>query len=221
MENKIFLEQFRYFEKGKASSVKMLAGIIFGTIAVLSAGIAETQKPVSEGVSLRGSHEIQLRQNQEADREKLSRIKDAKHLEWMKANGFLVNLPETNEVRVDPRLEPELRFCRPWVRDFLLKLANDFYNLFHKPIQINSAVRTVKYQKRLRKTNRNAAESDGPMASSHLTGATVDVAKLGYTHDELRWMRQRLIDLEEDGKILATEEHWQLVFHIMVFKPKK
>ncbi len=171
--------------------------------------------------TLRGSHEAQRRQNEEADRENLSRIRDPKHLEWMKANGFLVGLPETGEVRVDPRLEPELRFCRPWVREFLLKFGSDFYGRFKKAIQVNSAARTVKYQKKLRKTNPNAADTSGPTASSHLTGATVDIAKLGYASAEVRWMRKYLFNLEKSGKILATEEYEQLVFHVMVIKPKK
>jgi hypothetical protein len=40
-------------------------------------------------------------------------------------------------------------------------------------------VRTVEYQRRLRMINGNAAAADGDIASPHLTGGTIDIAKQG------------------------------------------
>jgi hypothetical protein len=65
--------------------------------------------------------------------------------------------------------------------------------------------------------NGNTAPISGPKKSSHLTGATVDIAKVGLTKAELDWLRKKLLVLEAEDLIEATEEQDQLVFHAMVF----
>jgi len=79
-------------------------------------------------------------------------------------------------------------------------------------------VLTVEYQKRLMGTNGNAAAAEGDIASPHLTGATIDIAKVGLSRKELAWMRGRLLALEGAGKLDVEEEFEQTCFHITVYK---
>ena len=85
-------------------------------------------------------------------------------------------------------------------------------------IEVSSAVRTVEYQKRLMEINGNAAQAEGDIASPHLTGATIDIAKQGLSRREIYWMRDRLHVLQDAGKIDVEEEFQQSCFHITVYK---
>ncbi len=169
------------------------------------------------GPSLLGSRESLKKQNLVADVEGLVRIIDKETLESMKGR-VLVELPKT--IRVDPRLDPEWRWCLPRTADFLEDLGLAFINEFGHFLQVNSAVRTVFRQIELTKINLNAApvdEEDKDRMSSHLTGATVDIAKIGLNKTELEWLRKKLLGLEGEDSVEATEEQLQLVFHVMVF----
>jgi hypothetical protein len=70
----------------------------------------------------------------------------------------------------------------------------------------------------LAKTNGNAAAAEGDIASPHLTGASIDIAKQGLTRQEIGWMRARLLPLQAAGKIDVEEEFQQSCFHITVYK---
>lgn len=167
--------------------------------------------------SLKGSKASKERQNQEADREGLARVRNNKDLIRLERSGLLVALPEDGAVRVDERLAPERRWCRPWTALFLRNIGRAYFAEFHQPIKVDSAVRTVAYQRRLRRWNANAASAYGKRRSSHLTGATVDIATKNMSRAELAWMRRWLLFLESRGYIEAVQEHWQPCFHIMVF----
>jgi hypothetical protein len=164
----------------------------------------------------RPSHESLLLQNAEVDRLELPRIQDDDELEALKASGALQEIIAGESLRFDPRLDPSRRFCRPWTRDFVQDIAQAYYNRFHQQIQVNSAVRTVKVQKKLRRHNRNAAPADGDTASSHLAGLTVDLQRRGMTQDQIKWMEQYLFYMKALGLVEPEEERHQWVFHIMV-----
>ena len=164
----------------------------------------------------RPSHESLLRQNEEVDRLELPRIQDDAQLEELKAGGELLPIRESEYLRFDPRLDPSRRYCRPWTRDFLEDLSKAYYKEFHSQIQVNSAVRTVKMQKRLRRHNRNAAPAEGDIASSHLAGITVDIQRRGMTRQQIQWMQQYLLPLKSMELIEPEEERRQWVFHVMV-----
>ena len=68
------------------------------------------------------------------------------------------------------------------------------------------------------KVNGNATAAEGDIASPHLTGATIDIAKQGMTRQEIGWMRAWLLPLEKAGKIDVEEEFQQSCFHITVYK---
>jgi hypothetical protein len=165
-----------------------------------------------------GSREILLHQNEMADRDGLDRVRDDADLMQLRRQRQLVPLPESESLRVDYRLPEDRRFSRPWTAAFLNVLATDFYASFHTPLQVDSAVRTVAVQKRLLRTNGNAAPSAGDTASPHLTGQAVDIAKGGLTRIQIAWMRTYLQPLIQLGKIDVEEEFQQSCFHISVYK---
>jgi len=167
---------------------------------------------------LRGSHESLVRQNERAEQDGLLRVKDNDDLVTLRRQGKLVALPERTSMHVDSRLPANRRYCRTWTGHFLSDLARVHYERFHKPLQINSAVRTVAYQRHLLHINGNAAPAEGDIASPHLTGEAVDIAKKGLTPSEVAWMRAYLLPLQTAGKIDVAEEFQQSCFHISVYK---
>ncbi len=164
----------------------------------------------------RPSHESLLLQNAEIDRMDLPRIYDDAELQQLVASGDLVPIVASESLRIEPRLDPSRRYCRPWTRDFLEDVSQAYYKQFHSQIQVNSAVRTVLVQKKLRRHNRNAAPIDGDTASSHLAGITVDVQRRGMSRQQIKWVEQYLLPLKEQGYVEPEEERHQWVFHIAV-----
>ena len=167
---------------------------------------------------LYGSHEVLLHQNQMADRDGLGRVRDDADLLDLRRDKKLVALPANETLLVDDRLPANRRFSRPWTADFLAVLARDYYASFHEPLMVDSAVRTVEFQRRLLRTNGNAAPAAGETASPHLTGQAIDIAKRGLTITEIAWMRTYLEPLIEQGKIDVEEEFQQSCFHISVYR---
>lgn len=168
--------------------------------------------------SLRGTLASLERQNERTESDGLERILDEADLANRIDHKLLVPLPASAALTVNPKLEDNHRYCRPWTARFLADLARAHEAAFHKPIQVNSAVRTVEYQKRLMRTNGNAADAEGDIVSPHLTGATIDIAKQGLSREEMNWMRRQLASLQEAGKIDVEEEFEQACFHITVYK---
>jgi Family of unknown function (DUF5715) len=164
----------------------------------------------------RPSHDSLLRQNEEIDRLDLPRIQDDDQLEAMKASHELVPLVASDSLKIEPSLDPSRRYCRPWTRDFVQDLSEAYYHEFHAQIQVNSAVRTVVVQKKLRRHNRNAAPADGDTASSHLAGITVDLQRRGLSKDEIRFVERYLFYLNALGLVEPEEERRHWCFHVMV-----
>lgn len=158
------------------------------------------------------------RQNERDEAEGLTRIEDEAQLNEMRREGELVALPVSATLRVNPTLPTNRRYTRPWTEKFLIDLGRAHAMRFHRSLQVNSAVRTVAYQRHLLRVNGNAAPAEGDTASPHLTGATVDIAKKGLSLSEIAWMRAYLLPLQTEGKIDVEEEFYQSCFHITVYK---
>jgi hypothetical protein len=146
----------------------------------------------------------------------LPRIYNDAQLERLKASGDLVAIVPNESLRIQPSLDPARRYCRPWTLNFVQDISEGYYKEFHQQIQVNSAVRTVLVQKKLRRHNRNAAPETGETASSHLAGLTVDLQRRGMTKTQVQWMEAYLKPLKELGLIEPEEERRQWCFHIMV-----
>jgi hypothetical protein len=167
---------------------------------------------------LKGTREILVHQNMVADDEGLDRIRDDYDLRRMRAAGLLVDFPVSASLHVNPELARDRRCARPWTVRFASDIARAYYARFHEPLQVNSAVRTVAYQMRLRRVNGNAAGTEGDVASPHLTGEALDFGKHGMSTAEIAWMRLYLLPLMQAGKLDVEEEFQQACFHISVYR---
>ncbi|MFC5862643.1 DUF5715 family protein [Acidicapsa dinghuensis] len=168
---------------------------------------------------LRGSHESLVHQNEMAEAEGLERILDETDLENRIASGSLVPVPVSAALSVNTDLPENHRYCRPWTAQFLHDFSQAHAAKFPgHSLEVTSAVRTVEYQRQLRRINGNAAAADGDIASPHLTGGTIDIGKSGLSAREIGWIRAWLIPLEQQGKIDVEEEFRQACFHISVYK---
>jgi hypothetical protein len=167
---------------------------------------------------LRGSMASLLRQNRRNDEEGLVRIEDTAQLLQLEDDRAIVPVPASSGLRVNPDLPMDRRYCRPWTARFLTDLARSHYQRFHRPFQVNSAVRTVAFQRSLLEINGNAAPAEGDIASPHLTGAAIDIGKRGMSFSEIAWMRAHLLPLQTAGKIDVEEEFYQSCFHITVYR---
>lgn len=166
---------------------------------------------------LKGSPASQIKQNEVANEHNLVRIEDNVQLEALKDAGVLVRIADAPGVRIDTRLDDRFHYVLSFVNDFLTDVGRDFKKEFGVEFQINSAVRTAVHQIKISGRNPNAAAIIGEKRSVHLTGAAIDIAKLPLTRKQIRWLRLKLVALEKGNKIEATEEHYQAVFHVMVF----
>jgi hypothetical protein len=185
-------------------------------IAVETASLSKTRFVMPP--PLRGSYESLLRQNQRTEADGLERIQDDEDLADRINRGMLVPVPVSSGLAVNGSLPENRRYCRPWTASFLSDLARAHAAQFRDPILVSSAVRTVAFQKQLMRTNGNATSAEGDIASPHLTGATIDIAKHGMSNQEIGWMRAWLLPLQEAGMIDVEEEFQQSCFHITVYK---
>jgi hypothetical protein len=163
-----------------------------------------------------GSHEMLVRENEELDRLQLPRIADEYELLRFEASQDLVPVSETDALKIAADLPESHRYCRPWTRDFLQDFSEAYYSQFQSPIQINSLVRTVEQQHRLRRWNRFAAPEIGDTASTHLTGVTFDMSRRGLTFEQYEWIRSYLLPLQAQGMVDPIEER-QPVLHVVVY----
>jgi len=164
----------------------------------------------------RPSRESLLLQNAEVDRMELPRIQDDFELETLKSKGELVEINTSEHLRFDPRLDPDRRYCRTWTRDFVEDLSKAYFEAFGAQIQVNSAVRTVKIQKKLRRHNRNAAPEKVSWLLLTWLGLLWIYRRRGMTPQQIAWMQKYMMPLKELGLIEPEEERRQWVFHVMV-----
>ena len=165
----------------------------------------------------KGSHEMLVKQNEIIDQLELPRIADDDELDQVIQNEELVQLKESTSLRIASNLTESRRYCKPWTRDFVEDFSQAYYDKFKKPIQVNSAVRTIQQQKKLRRHNRNAGPIEGETASTHLAGISLDISKRGLTVKQHAWIEQYFLPLKDKGLIDPIEERRQPVFHVVVF----
>jgi len=157
-----------------------------------------------------------IEQNAVIDGMGLPRIKDKKALAALVQSGDLVPVTENRYVHVNPKLEADRRFVRPWVDDFLQELGQEYFDHFEEPIQVNSGVRTMKTQMSLLRWNHNAAPVHGEKASAHLAGIAVDLQRRGLTQEQVKFIQQKLLYLAALKMVIVEEELKQPCFHIVV-----
>lgn len=142
---------------------------------------------------------------------------DLKMIRRFRSSGLLVPVPARTRYYYLHAVQPEYRYLRPWAKLFLERLSWEHYARFRRKLRVTSLVRTVAFQRSLEKRNSNAAAFSGPLRSSHLTGATLDISKHDMTRGSISWMRNVLYSLRKNRYIYAIEEFQQPTFHVMVY----
>lgn len=155
-------------------------------------------------------------QNAEADRLRLTRIKNKAELHELIQDGELAAVCQTPALRVN--VPAPGAYLRPWAADTLTDLSTAFFEAFGAALTVNSATRTLEAQKRLRRWNRNAAPVKGATASVHPTGIAFDIKRRGLTPTQNRWLEWRLFYLQATGRVIVEEEFRQPCFHIVAVK---
>ncbi len=167
---------------------------------------------------LRANTESQVHQNQRADRDHLSRMKDSGMLESWARLELLVPVPAKTANFYVHQVSPQYRYVRPWAKLFLDRISSQFRRRFERPLRITSLTRTVDYQNQLSRRNGNAASPYGEKRSSHLTGASLDISKKGLGGAQVGWLRRVLLSLHRKQYVFAVEEFYQPNFHVMVHR---
>ncbi|MFQ5898291.1 MAG: DUF5715 family protein [Candidatus Methylomirabilia bacterium] len=158
------------------------------------------------------------RENAEADRQNLSRMRNRRMVRRFVSAGLLARLPAATRTYRVSGVPKSLRVARPWTKQFIVQLARGMHEIFGTQLKITSLTRTVATQRSLRSWNDNAAPARGGSRSTHLTGASVDISKHPHSWREIHWLRQVLRRLARKGLLHAIEEFQQPHFHVMVFK---
>jgi hypothetical protein len=190
------------------------------TLILLAAGL------VCSMIALRASDDrilvatamSQRIQNTRADADDLSRLVDDTMVRRFRSAGLLVPVAGSTASYYLHGVPARYRYLRPWTRTFLRRLSRQFHARFGTRLRVTALVRTASYQRVLDVRNANAASASGPLRSSHLTGATIDVSKRFMKRAHLTWMRRVLYQLRQEGVLYALEEFRQPCFHVMVYR---
>lgn len=114
---------------------------------------------------------------------------------------------------LSPKLPINRRFALPTTVAFITRLSVEFYQTYHQPLVIDSAIRPATTQRSLARVNKNAASAYGLRASSHERGTTVDISK-HLSQAQQRWMINRLLYYRAVGWVLVISE--KSCYHIFV-----
>lgn len=158
------------------------------------------------------------RENAGADADRLSRIRTRAALDRFVRTGLLVPVPPVAPGFAVVGVPGWRRVARPWTRTFLRQLGVAVNTRFGGRLRVTDLTRTEAVQLALGAWNGNAAPARGPLASTHLTGAAVDLSKVEHSDLEIAWLRAVLRRLNERGLMDAIEEFAQPHFHVMVFR---
>jgi hypothetical protein len=156
------------------------------------------------------------RESAAAARDRLSRMRDLAMVDHFRRSGLLVDVPLETRTYYVEGVGTRLRVARPWTRRFIEQLAQAFHGLFDRPLRITSLTRTTARQRALLQTNSSAAPATGPVRSTHLTGAAVDISKRSFSEREVAWLRTVLARLRHRGVVHAVEEFGEPHFHVLV-----
>jgi len=158
------------------------------------------------------------RENQGADADRLSRIRTRAVLDRFVRAGLLVPVPPVTPGFAVAGVPGWRRVTRPWTRTFLRQLGVAVNVRFGGRLRVTDLTRTEAVQLALGGWNGNAAPARGPLTSTHLTGAAVDLSKVEHADVEIVWLRAVLRRLNARGLVNAIEEFAQPHFHVMVFR---
>jgi hypothetical protein len=145
-------------------------------------------------------------------------MRDLDMVQRFRRAGLLVPVAVERPTYVVASVPEPLRVARPWTRRFIEHVAGALHRRFGTRLKITSLTRTPARQLALRRINLNAAPSHGPVRSTHLTGASVDIAKQPLSIREVEWLRSVLWGLTAQRLVQAIEEFNEPHFHVLVRK---
>jgi hypothetical protein len=126
--------------------------------------------------------------------------------------GYTYDLAEPSDsTRFQARL---LSSLRPEAKEVLDELARAYHGRFGRRLPVSSLVRTLQYQRRLSRVNRNASRLE---LSPHTTGLAFDVLYKFLPNDEQNFVMQEIARLEQEGRVEALRER-NNCFHVYVFE---
>lgn len=156
----------------------------------------------SPAQTLRGSQESVDATYEYAQQRRLTFHQTARTVRRAAAHGAFVRLTGNADYRVKGVTFP---YVLPATRTFVHRLSSEYRAVCREQLTITSAVRPSSRQPR------NAVAK-----SVHPTGLAVDVRKpKGRACRD--WLRERLLELEADGAVDATEEYRPPHFHLVVY----
>ncbi|MDQ3089756.1 MAG: DUF5715 family protein [bacterium] len=155
-------------------------------------------------------------QNALANREGLTRVNNLADIRKLAAQKILIPIPNNNPNFVVKGIPEARQYCLPWALELMSDLGKFIRSDFGKVPTLSSCVRDVNAQQALRKRQKGAAPASGPQATSHLTGATLDISTHGYSRKERAKITKALRKLRSIGAVMFLDEgnHW----HVMVSK---
>lgn len=150
-----------------------------------------------------------LEENIRAERLGLNRYLSADDVASAVSSGQLLPLGNI----CSPRVPEWRRYARTGTILFVNRLDTEFYDVWHRHLTVDSAVRPADVQRALRRHNRSAAPAEGDRASSHERGTTVDFSRR-MSKREYRWLIGRLLYYRGIGVIHVIEE--RACLHVFV-----
>jgi hypothetical protein len=156
----------------------------------------------TQAQTLRGSRTSVERMYGQARSQDLTFYRTGRGVRSAAADGELVRLRGNDDYRVADASFP---YALATTRTFVQRLASQYHDYCGEKLVVTSATRPRSLHLR-----NSVAES------VHPSGMAVDIRKPTRGRC-LRWLRQRLLDVEGEGVIDATEEHHPPHFHVAVF----
>lgn len=179
-----------------------MASRLLAPLVVLLGGVLVTAPLAAQ--TLRGSQTAVDESYEHAQRRGLTFHRTGRTVRSAAATGQFVRLGGNANYRVAGVTYP---YVLASTRRVVERLAEEYRDVCRERMTVTSAVRPSSRQPR------NASEK-----SVHPTGLAIDLRKPRRSACR-SWLRQRLLELEADGVVDATEEYRPPHFHVVVYQP--
>lgn len=201
-----------------ALSITLLTALAVWPSPVPAHAVSPCVRFPAHALALRATAGNLVRENAAARRQGLSWLRDVAMVRRFTRSGLLAPVPARTGTYWVASMTPALRVVRPWTKRFIEQVSRAFRARFGAQLKLTSLTRPAVTQDALRRINGNAAPARGPLRSTHLTGAAVDISKHSFGEPHVRWFRVVLQRLAARGLLSAIEEFEQPHFHVLVFR---
>jgi len=172
--------------------------IVVGSLLLSSAARLSAQ-------SLKGSHVSMQRQNEVAQEEDYTFLRDEAQVRKFVRLGLLVSVPGNADYTLDKVSFP---YARPALKTFVARLAQQYHQACGEQLVLTSLTRPLSEQ-----------PSNASDLSVHPAGMAVDL-RVSRKAACQSWLRRVLLSLENAGVLEATREVRPPHFHVAIFPAK-